>query len=381
VTRWLPRAIEAFQSFFAYDRQVDDSHQKAPIPSFEPIITVDSSMFSVDINRFFAEEDERRKSQDVVVKRPHDSPNEIHVEIDGRTITLNPRIEYFEPGSGGPTIPSAPKTLNRRAGNEKIYITAENGPLLPDPEFAPKLAVIQADLALIDQWIGDLVVNMKLNPRIHQRRRTPFARMIHTFVEGVDLGVKFWSFSEQQNRKILVRDIEEIVEQQTGEVFASFSEWLADLEHSPRYKPDHELTRCWYKIQYGAPVFREICPLGEVDPRLARGPVSRYVRWRLTEGSNSDSTEAEIAALDERIWHEHIPSDEPYLANIADALTKRQISSIYETSLELARLAVQPGEELAGIVEELQRLATPKRAGRVRPIAFSPRLPPRTASK
>jgi hypothetical protein len=239
----------------------------------------------------------------------------------------------------------------------------------------------EADLALIDQWIGDLVVNMKLNPRIHQSRRTPYARIVHAFTEGAELGLKYWSFDEQQNRKILIQDIEEIAEQQTGQVFASFDEWICDVERSPRYKADRELTRCWYKIQYGAPVFREICRLGEVDRQLAREPVGRYVRWRLTEGSTSDSTADEIAALDERLWHEHFPADEPFLDNIADILTKRQISSIYETAHELAQLAIRPNEELTMIVEELERLATPKRGGRVRPAAFSPRPPPRTASK
>jgi hypothetical protein len=377
---WLQKALAAFQALFASDRQFDDSRYKVPTHSLVPIIPVDSSSFGADINRYFAEEDEKCRSEDVVVKRPDDSPNEVHVEIGGRTIKLTPSIEYFAPGSGGPTMPSAPKSRKRTAGNGKIYITAEDGPLLPDPGLAPKLAAIQADLALIDQWIGDLVVNMKLDPRINKRRRTPYVRIIHAFMDGADLGLKYWSFDEQQHRKILVRDIEQIVETQTGEVFASFEEWLADLEHSPRYKPDRELTRCYYKIQYGVPVFREICRLGQVDRQLAREAVSRYVRWRLTEGSTSDSSEDEIAALDERLWHEHIPADEPFLDNIASVLTKRQISSIYETARELAQHAIRPSEDLTAIVDKLERLATPRRGGRVRPAAFSPRPPPRTTS-
>jgi hypothetical protein len=104
---WLQKALAAFQALFASDRQFDDSRHKVPTPSLVPIITVDSSSFSADINRYFAEEDEKRRSIDVVVQRPDDAPNEVHVEIDGRTSF--PMIgggKIFVPETSGDSVPA-----------------------------------------------------------------------------------------------------------------------------------------------------------------------------------------------------------------------------------------------------------------------------------
>lgn len=153
--------------------------------------------------------------------------------------------------------------------------------------------------------------------------------------------LRFWSFDEQQRRKARVEDISELLETAFGTVFSSFDEWIADLERTPRYKPDRTLTKRWYKVRDFVPFFRNLASAHPPTEAAALLILDEFIVRRLTEGSIGRITEPEITAIVERGRLEPFMPHEAELFHFSGS--KRQANRIFEVAEGMAALA--PADE------------------------------------